>query len=138
MTSKRRLAQLQNARLASVTYFKKRKLEQTHRPYTEQPRIDDNELSTNDTGDTGDTNADKDEEGTWFWNQSANELESDSECNGYSNEEGDLGPEGSRTEEEAPPQKRAKEIKWNKEGEGNLRGVYGQGSVATLYRKKRP
>ncbi|MCJ1343309.1 hypothetical protein MMC31_001502 [Peltigera leucophlebia] len=137
MTSKRRLAQLQNARLSSVAQFKKRKLERTHRPNTEQPRIDDNELSnTDDTGDTGDTDADTDEEGTWFWNQSANELESDSECDGYSDEEGDLGLEGSRTEEEAPPQKRPKEIKWNKEGEGNLRRVYGQGSVATLYRKK--
>ena len=138
MTSKRRLAQLQNARLASVAHFKKRKLERTHHPNTEQPRIDDNELSTtDDTGDTDDTDADTDEEGTWFWNQSANELESDSECDGYSDEEGDLGPEGSRTEEEAPPQKRPKEIKWNKEGEENLRGVYGQGSVATLYRKKK-
>ena len=65
MTSKRRLAQLQNARLASVAHFKKRKLERTHRPNTEQPRIDDNELSTTgDTGDTGDTDADTDEDGT--------------------------------------------------------------------------
>ena len=83
MTSKRWLAQLQNAKLAAIAHFKKRKLERTHRPNTEQPRIDDNELSTDDTGDTGDTgdtDADTDEEGTWFWNQSANELESDSEC----------------------------------------------------------
>ena len=134
MTSKRRLAHLKNARLASVAHFKKQKLEQAQRLNTEQPRIDDNKPSTSDTGDT---DADTDEEGTWFWNKSANELESDSECSGYSDEEGDLGPEGSRTEEEAPSQKQPKEIKWNKDGEGNLRGVYGQGSVATFYRKKR-
>ena len=79
MTSKRRLAQLKNARLASVAHFQKRKLERIFN--TEQPRIDDNELNANDTGDTGntgdtgDTGADTDEEGTCFWNQSANELE---------------------------------------------------------------
>ena len=139
LTIKRRLAQLKNARLASVAHFKKQKLERI--PNTEQPRIDDNELNTNDTGDTGDTGADTDEEGTWFWNQSANELESDSECDGYSDSEGDSGPEaeggGSKTEKEALPQNRPREIKWNKKGEESLRGVYGQGSVATFYRKKK-
>lgn len=80
MTKKQRPAQLKNARLVSVAHFKKRKLERI--PNTEQPRINNNELNTNDTGDTGDTGADTDEEGTWFWNQSANELESDSECDG--------------------------------------------------------
>ena len=59
----------------------------------EQPRIDDNEPSTSDTGDK---DVDTDEEGTWFWNKSANESESDSKCSGYSDEEGDLGPEESR------------------------------------------
>ena len=131
-TSKRRLAHLKNAILASVAHFKKQKLEQAQRLNTEQPCIDDNELSTSNTGDT---DADMDEERTWFWNKSVNESESDSECSGDSDEEGDLAPEGSRTEEEAPSQKQPKEIKWNKEGEGNLRGVYGQGSVATFYRK---
>ena len=124
MTSKQRLAQLQNARLASVAHFKKRKLERTHRPNTEQPCIDDNKLNIDDTGDT---DANTDEEETWFWNQSANKLESDSECDEYSNEEGGLGPKRSRTEEKALPQKQPKKIKWKKEGKGNLRGVYGQG-----------
>ena len=137
MTSKRRLAHLKNARLASVAHSKKQKLERTHRPNTEQRCIDDNELSTSDTGDTGDTNVDTDEEGTWFWNQSANELKSDSESDGYSDEEGDLGPKGSRTEGEAHVQKRPEEIKWNKDREVNLRGVYGQGSITTLYWKKK-
>ena len=64
-------------------------------------------------------------------------MESDSECDEYSNEEGGLGPKRSRTEEKALPQKQPKKIKWKKEGKGNLRGVYGQGLVATLYRKKK-
>ena len=75
-----------NARLASLAHFKKQNLERTHRPNTEQPRIDDNELSTSNTGDMGDTDADTDEEVTWFWNQNANELESDSGYDGYSDE----------------------------------------------------
>lgn len=120
--------------------FKKQKLEQANRFSTGQSRIDDNELSTSDTGNAGDTDADteadRDEKGTWFWNKSASESESNSECSGDS-EERDLAPEESRTEQEAPSQKQPKEIKWNKQGEENLRGVYGQGSVATFYRKKK-
>ena len=106
MTSKRRLVQLKNARLASVAHFKKRKLERILN--TEQPRIDDNELNANDTGDTsntGDTGAHTDEEGTWFWNQSANELDSNSECDGYSDSEGDSGLESKG--EESTSEKRA-------------------------------
>ena len=66
--NKQRLAQLKEARLASVTHFKKWKLERISN--TEQPRINDNELNTNNTGDAGDasnmgdTNADTNEEGT--------------------------------------------------------------------------
>lgn len=112
MTSKRRLAHLKNARLTSVAHFRKQKLEQTQRLNTEQPCIDDNELSTSDTGDT---DADTDE-GIWLWNKSANGSKSDSECSEYSDEEMDLGPERSRTEEEAPLQKQPTQIKWNKIG----------------------
>lgn len=82
-------------------HFKRRKLERTQHPITVQPRINDNELSTSDMG------ADTDEEGTWFWNKGANGSESDSECDEYS-DEGELGPEKSKTEEEAPLQKRSK------------------------------
>ena len=102
MTSKRRLAHLKNARFSSIAHLKRQKLKRTQRLNTEQPRIDDNEFSTSDMGDTG---ADTDEEGTLFWNKSANELEFESECDGYS-DEGDLGPEGSRTEEEVPMEQR--------------------------------
>ena len=67
----------------------------------------------------------------------ANALESDSECGGFSDEERDLGLEGSRAEEEAPPAKATKRDKMGQDGEGYLRGVYGQGSRATLYQKKK-
>ena len=90
----------------------------------EQPCIDDNKLNTDDISDTSNTDIDTDEKGTWFWNQNINKLESNSECNGYSDEEKDLGPKRSKTEEEIPPQKQLKEIKQNKEGERNLYGVY--------------
>ena len=68
-----------------------------------------NELSypvQSSTSEIGDKNVDKDEEGTWFWNKSANESESDSECGGYSDEEKKKSsePEGSRIEKEALPQ----------------------------------
>lgn len=47
-----------------------------------------------------------------------------------------MGPRRARTEEEAESHKTPKEIKWNKRGEDNLRGFYGNGSRATLKRKK--
>lgn len=53
-------------------------------------------------GDTGNTDVDTDEKGTWFWNQSANESESDLVCNGYFDKERDLGSKGSKTKKEAP------------------------------------
>ena len=49
--------------------------------------------------------------GLGFGIKSANESESRSECSGYSDEEGNLGPEGSRTEEEAPLAKATKRDK---------------------------
>ena len=59
----------------------------------------------------GNTKANTDKKETWFWNQSANELEFDPECNGYFDEKRNLGPKGSKTEEKASPQKQSKEIK---------------------------
>lgn len=86
---KRQLAHLKNTRLASVEHFKKQKLKRSQSTNTEQ-------LRTSDTRDT------EDREGVWFWNESANETDSDSECGGESDEgELDCGPEESRTEKEA-------------------------------------
>ena len=111
MTNKRRFAQLKEARFASIAHFKKQKLEQISN--TEQPRINDNKLNTNNMGDAsntgnmGNTSVDTDEKGTWFWNQSANELESDLECDRYSdskrNSEPEVEEKGSKTEKKAPP-----------------------------------
>ena len=100
--SKQRLAYLKNARLALVAHFKKQKLEQAYCFNIKHSCIDDNELNTSNTGNTGntdmDTDADTDEEGTWFWNKSANESESDLGYSGNFKEEGDLAPERSKTE----------------------------------------
>ena len=116
---KRQLAHLKKARLASAEHFKKRKLEQTPSHSSEQLRIDDNQddnqLRIDDNQlDTSDTDGTSDQEGenTWFWHESANELESDTEDEGYSDEEeSDLGPQRAKTEEEAGPHETPKEIK---------------------------
>ena len=128
---KRQLAHLKKARLASVEHFKKQKLERSQSTNTEQLRIDDDQLRTSDTSDT------EDREGFWFWNESANETDSDSECSGESDEgELDCGPE-SRTEKEAVLETRPGEIQWNREGEKKLREGYGKGSRATTERRKK-
>ena len=135
-TSKRRLAHLKNVRLASVGHFKN---EQAHRFSTEQSRIDDNELSTSDTGNTGDTDADTDadtkadtdEEGTRFWNKSANKLQSDLECSGDSEKEEDLALERSRTEQKTPLRKQPKEINGTKKGRKTME-LYKKGFVYGL------
>ena len=95
---KRQLAHLKKARLASVEHFKKRKLERTQSLSAERLRIDDNQFDTSDTDGTSDI----EDEDTWFWHESANDLESDTEDDRYSDEEeSDLGPRRPRTEEEA-------------------------------------
>lgn len=155
MPSKRRLAHLKSARLASVEHFKKKKLEHIHEPSesdTEQPqqpcephqprqprtRICDNQLSTNDTNNTDDTEDEGKDKGTWFWNESANESESYSECDGYSDEEGsDLEFASEHMDKEDIPLGQSQGIRWNDEGEKNLRGSYGKGSRATSFRKKK-
>ena len=132
------LAHLKKARLVLVEYFKKQKLEyQIH--YTEQFYID-NQVWTSDMHDTDNTNNTEDtkeveeEKKTWFWHQSANESESDTENDGgYS----DIEREESKTEEEVAPSKPPKKIHWDKKREDNLWGFYGKGSLATLKRKKK-
>ena len=66
------------------------------------------------------TDADTDEEGTWFWNQSANELESDSECDECSDEEGDLAYGSAswktRTTHQNTQEDRLKKIMWGISG----------------------
>ena len=132
MQSKRRLEHLKKARLASVEHFKRQKLSQIPPPSnTKQPRIDDAQSDTADTDNTED-------EATWFWNESANETESDSEGGGKSDvEEPSLDQALPRTEEAVSIQSCLKKISWNQEGEDRLRGSYGKGSVSTLRRRKK-
>ena len=86
-------------------------------------------LRTIDTSDSEDSEA-----GTWFWHMSANESESESDEGGQSDEdEPDFEP---RTEAAVPLQPVSKEICWNKEGENNLRGIYGKRSVSSARRQK--
>lgn len=110
-----------------IEYFKKRKLEASSLPKSAQPRIDDDKLSTDDTSDT------EGESGIWFWNESADEIDSNSE------EEGELDERYWREEQPGTQHdvsciSSRIEIKWNKEGKQNLRGRYGKGSQRTQIR----
>ena len=127
MPTKRRLNQLKSARDLAVEACKRRKFEASL-VVNSQPEIEDDKLSAADTSDT------EDESETWFWNDSANESDSDTEEGEDSDEnESDLEVEESR---EVSPEV-CKEIKWNKEGENKLRGVYGIGSKATSKRQRK-
>lgn len=136
MPSKRRLEQLKSARAAAVQARKKRKSE-TSSVLNAHLEIEDDKLSTIDTNDT------EGESGTLFWNDSANESGSDKEAGEDEDEEEDDGHElgmemeESRTEKAASPEGPKREVKWNKEGEDKLRGVYGMGSRSSLKRQRK-
>lgn len=128
------LVHLKIGRLALVEPFKKRKLEQTQSLSAEQLCIDDNPLDTSNIDNTSNI----EDEDTYFSHKSANDLESNTEDDVYSNEkESDLGPQIPRTEEEAVLQKSLREKHWNKRGEDNLWGFYGNSSRITLKRKRK-
>ena len=133
MVSNRRRDHLKAAREASVTSFKKRRSEASSFPTLDQCEIDDNKLSTTDSSDT------EDDSQTWFWNESANESDSDSAEEGDHGDGDDenLGEEHSKTEEETSPEVLKQELKWNKEGECSLRGGYGSGSRSTRKRERK-
>ena len=115
MPFKRQRDQRNAARAASNLTFKKRRLEASLLPKPVQLQPDDN------TYDTSDTEV---EFGTWYWNKSANESDSDTEEEGYSDvdEEDKSRTEESRTQEEARPEVSLIDIRWNKNGESSLRG----------------
>ena len=101
---------------------------------TKQPRIDDAQSSTADTDDTDNT----EDEAIWFWNESANETEAESEGGGKSDvEELSLDQALPRTEEPVYIQSCPKKISWNQEREDRLRSSYGKGSVSTRRRRKK-
>ena len=134
MVSKRRRDHLKAAREASFASFKKRRSEASSFPTLDQCEIDDNKLSTTDTSDT------EDDSRTWFWNESANESDSDSKEEGDNGDDGDdenLGEEYSKTEGETSSKVLKQELKWNKEGERSLRGGYGSGSRSSRKRERK-
>ena len=137
MASKRRRNHLKAAREASVASFKKRRFEASSLSNSGQREIDDNKLSTTDTSNTSDSSDTEGEPGTWFWNESANKSDSGSEEEGNDVDEGDLEEEHSKTERAASPEVPKKELKWNKEGESNLREGYGSGSRSSRKRQKK-
>lgn len=124
MTSKRQREQQNAARAALNEVFKKRRLEARSLSKSAQPKIDDDKLSTVDTSDM------EDESETWFWHESANETNSDTEEEGDDVAESDLDLEEPRIKQAVNPDVCKTEIKWNKEGEDRLRGGYGKGSKA--------
>ena len=129
--SKRQREQRNAARAASVEIFKKRRLEASSLLNSSQPSVDNGKLSTIDISD------EEAESGTWFWNESANETDSDSdEGDSGDIDEEDLEEEQSRTNLALSPRVTNFEIKWNKEGERNLCRGYGKGSRRTQMRQQ--
>lgn len=128
MPSKRRREQLKKARAAAVQSIKKRKLESSLLPDSMQLKTDDDKLNKSDTIDTGAKS------GTLFGNGG----DSASEDGRHFNAEEPHFPGGqSRNEGGANPESRRKEIKWNREGETKLRGIYGRGSRSTRKRQQK-
>lgn len=96
-----------------------------------QLELNDNKLSTTDTSD-----AESDSE-IWFWNESANETNSDPQEEGNDDgDESDTEEEEPQTEQAVSPAIFKKEIKWNREGEDRLWGSYGKGSRSTQMRQQ--
>ena len=99
MPSKRQRAQRNAARAASIEIFKERRLEASSPLNSEQLNTDYDKLSTIDTSDDESNSA-----GTWCWNESANETDSDSEeesCNNVDEE--DLEEDQPRMEQAVSP-----------------------------------
>ena len=140
MPSKQRRKQWKSARAASFEVFKKKRLETSLPPNLAQLRIDDRKLSTADTtnmDNTDNTDNTDNESGTWFWNESANKTDSDTEEERNGNHENDLKRDESKTKEAASSETHKVEIKWNREREEKLCRGYRKGSRRTQMRKQK-
>ncbi len=73
------------------------------------------------------TSLQEDEFRTWFWNESANKMDSNTKEEGNGNHENDLKGNKSRIKEAVSSEVPKVEIKWNKEGEDKLCGRYRKG-----------
>lgn len=135
MPSRAQRAQQQAARAASRLTFKKRRLNAAEpSPLSEHQSEPFNRISTSLNDTKSDTESESDVESDskplFFWYDSANESDSDSEEEGHS----DVEEEKSATEQTVIP---PVELKWNKEGEQALRGTYGKGSRSTSKRQRK-
>lgn len=94
-----------------------------------QPSVDNDKPNITDTSD------EKAETTTWFWNESANETDSDSEDEVSGDvDEKDLERGQSKTELAVSPRAPQIELKGKKEVEQKLCGGYGKGSKRTQIR----
>ena len=75
--------------------------------------------------DTSDT---KDELETWFWHESANETNLDTEEEGNNVAKSNLDLEEPRIKQTVSPDVSKTEIRWNKKGADRLCGDHGKGS----------
>lgn len=128
MPSKRKLEQLKKARAASVQSFKKRKLESSLLPNSTQLKTDDDKLNEIDTIET------EAKSGTLFGNEGDSAYGEGRHSNA---EEPDFPGEQLSNEGVAKLEGCSKEIKWNREGETKMRGVYGKGSRSTQKRQQK-
>lgn len=122
MPSKRRLEQLKKARAAAVQSLKKRKLESSLLSNSTQLKTDD---------DTIDKEA---KSGTLFGNEGDSAYGEGRHSN---TEEPDFPGEQLSIDGGAKSEGWPKEIKWNREGETKMRGIYGKGSRSTQKRRRK-
>lgn len=127
MWLKRQRQYLKAARTASIESFKKKKLEASSLPRLAQLQIDDDELSTDDISNT------EGKAKIWFWNESTNETDLNSEEENKLDKK-DWEEEQSSTQQDISHKASKIEIKWNKKEEQNLCGGYGKGLKRTQMR----
>ena len=111
--------------LPPLKFFKKRRLKASSvHNLLQQPSVHNDKPNTIDTS-PADT-SDEEETATWFWNESANETDSDEEEEDVGDVDGkDL--EGQSKKEQAVSHKALQvELKWKKDGKNNLCGGYGK------------
>lgn len=125
MPSKRRLEQLKKARAAAVQSIKKRKLESS---LLSQLKTENDNLNESDT-------IDKEAKSRTLFSHEGDSPYGEGR---HFNAEGpDFPREQLSIVGGAKSEGRPKEIKWNREGETKMRGIYGKGSQSTWKRKQK-
>lgn len=129
MPSKRKLEQLKKARAASVQSFKKRKLESSLLlSNSTQLKTDDDKLNESDTIDK------EAKSGTLFGDEGDSAYGEGRHSNA---EEPNFPGEQLSIDGGAKSGGWPKEIKWSREAETKMRGIYGKGSRSTQKRQRK-